>query len=335
MPFVLENLKMTKLDAPATGAGFAGDALVVADGDGKAHFCSSDGEVLTFKAHDGAILALATNEKTGHAYSAGDDGRVLRLALDEEAQVLHEGRKWVDAIAVSARGAVAWSTGKSIHLAQKPGDEPVTVDAPSSVSALAFSVDGRWLGAAVYGGALLVSPANPDKRTMLEWKGSHLTIGFSPDGRFCVTSMLENALHVWRIDKPEDKHGRMGGYPAKPASFAWSADGRVMATAGADQLVMWPFTGADGPLGQGAQVFDNGASIIRSVASRPQSRQFALGYADGSVAVADRKDEAHYPIAAKGETESPVAHLCFSADGRTLGFAREDGTIGLAKLGKA
>lgn len=169
---------------------------------------------------------------------------------------------------------------------------------------------------------------------MLSWQGAHNAIGFSPDGRFCVTSMLENALHVWRIDKPEEKHGKMGGYPAKPVSYDWTADGRYLATAGAEVLVLWPFFGADGPIGQQAGVFSREQDLLsRTVAARPNSQQIAIGYVDGSVALFDRKTQQFMDIATEHEAGA-VNALSFSADGRWLGFTRERGVAGLADLGK-
>jgi WD40 repeat protein len=320
-----------RFEAQATAAAFIGSVLAVAGGDGAVRLCAVDGSSNKLDLHNGAILAMAANAKGDALYTAGDDGKLKRLAADGDISVVHDGRKWVDCVACSQRGHVAWSCGKSIFLA-KEGHEAVEITAPSSVSALSFSPDGKWLGAAVYGGALLVSPNKPETTKFLEWKGSHIAIGFSTDGRFCVTAMLENSLHIWKIATPE-KHGNMGGYPAKPVSFDWTADGRAMLTAGADVLVMWPFTGSDGPIGQNAAIYEGGVGIVRSVRARPRSRQVLIGYAAGGVALFDRKDDGFGYIAdADG---SPVIDVLFSPDGRMAGFIRENGTAGLLDMGKA
>lgn len=328
------TIKMLTMDAPATGCGFINSGFAVGDGDGHIHICGFDDSVASRKLHEGAILALATDEKNSAIYSAGDDGKVIRVALDAEPVVLHEGRKWVDTIAAAARGQVAWSAGKTVYLLPRGASQAVQISVPSTVSGLAFSPDGKWLGAGVYGGAFLVQLSDPSKTKMLAWQGSHSTIGFSPDGRFCVTSMLENALHVWRIDKPEEKHGRMGGYPVKPLSFDWTADGRYLATSGADVLVMWPFIGNDGPIGQNAGVFPADSQVVsRSVASRARSQHIAIGYVDGSVALYDRKAQNYRAIAAAND-KGPVSDVRFSSDGRWLGFIHENGGAGIVDLGK-
>jgi len=329
---VMEH-KAMRFEAPATGCGFARGRFAVSDGEGNIHLCDMDGDVKTRKVHDGAVLALATDEKAGAVYTAGDDGKLFAIVDGGEPQLFHDGRKWVDTVTATSRGHAAWSTGKTIHFLKRGSHEAVDIAAPSSISGLAFSPDGKWLGAAVYGGALLIPVANPAHTKMLEWAGSHLAVGFSPDGRFCVTAMLENALHVWRIDKPEEKHGRMGGYPAKPLSFCWTADGRYMATAGADVMVLWPFIGADGPIGAQAGVFGNPEqqTFSRTVAQRPQSMQLAVGYGDGSLALFDRKAQSYHPVAAASDG-GPVSGLAFSADGKRLGFIREKGELGLVRL---
>src|ERR1700692_38115 len=83
---------------------------------------------------------------------------------------------------------------------------------------------------------------------MLEWKGAHIAVTFSPDGRNVVTAMQENALHGWRLDDGKDM--RMSGYPAKPRSLAGSARGRSLAPSGANAAILWAFQSKDGPMGK-------------------------------------------------------------------------------------
>ena len=82
----------------------------------------------------------------------------------------------------------------------------------------------------------------------LPWKGSHIGITASSDGRFVVSTMQENALHGWRL--ADGAHMRMTGYPAKTRSVSWSADGKWLATSGADAAIIWPFVTKDGPMGK-------------------------------------------------------------------------------------
>src|SRR5262249_43440507 len=80
----------------------------------------------------------------------------------------------------------------------------------------------------------------------LQWKGSHLDVAVSPDGRFVITSMQEPTLHGWRLADRKDM--RMSGYGARVRSLDWSVGGRWLATSGSTQLILWPFQGKDGPM---------------------------------------------------------------------------------------
>ena len=117
---------------------------------------------------------------------------------------------------------------------------------------------------------------------MLEWKGSHLDVSASPDGRFLVTSMQENALHGWRL--ADSRNMRMTGYPGKTRSLAWSHDGHWLATSGADACVVWPFKDKDGPMGKGPRECGVRSSRVTQVAFHPRALVVAIGYADGMVA---------------------------------------------------
>ena len=104
---------------------------------------------------------------------------------------------------------------------------------------LAFPPKGYRLAIAHYNGATCGSPTPRRRPDDCDWKGSHLEVTVSPDGRFLVTSMQENALHGWRIADKTDM--RISGYPAKTRSLSWSPDGQWLATSGAEACIIWPF----------------------------------------------------------------------------------------------
>jgi WD40 repeat protein len=89
-----------------------------------------------------------------------------------------------------------------------------------SVADVAFDPKGRRLATATYGGAMLwYARIAEQKPQALKWAGAHIAILWSPDGRFLISSMQENALHGWRVADGKDM--RMGGYPAKVKSLAF------------------------------------------------------------------------------------------------------------------
>ena len=144
---------------------------------------------------EGAILNIAADDRT--LLTGGDDGRVVATGADGEMrEVASEKGRWIDALALRG-GAMAWAAGKLVSARDDTGAVK-SWSAPSTARGLAFQPKGYRLAVAHYGGATLWFPKVEGAPQLLEWKGSHLDATFSPDGRFLVTSMQENALHGWR-----------------------------------------------------------------------------------------------------------------------------------------
>src|SRR5262249_44737559 len=153
----------------------------------------------------------------------------------------------IDRVAAGPDGAIAWAVGRTAYITTAKREEKWT-EVPSSVGGLAFAPRGFRLAVAHYNGVTLWFPNASAAPERLEWKGSHLDVPFSPDGKFLVTAMQEPALHGWRL--ADRKEVRMSGYTAKVRSLAWTSGGKWLATAGSEQLILWPFQGKDGPLGK-------------------------------------------------------------------------------------
>lgn len=89
------------------------------------------------------------------------------------------------------------------------------LDHPSTVGGLAFDAKGQRLAVAHYGGVTVWAKEKRGwKSAALKWAGSHTGVTFSPDGRFLLSSMQENALHGWRLRlqlHPEDVARHLDG----------------------------------------------------------------------------------------------------------------------------
>jgi WD40 repeat protein len=125
---------------------------------------------------------------------------------------------------------------------------PHALEVPTTAAALAFDQKGGqpscrplWWRQRLRRGASQARPAT----VCLE--GSHIRVSFSPNGKFVVSVMSENALHGWRVKDAANM--AMSGYPAKPRSLSWSADRRLLASSGTDGAIVWSFAGRDGPMG--------------------------------------------------------------------------------------
>jgi WD40 repeat protein len=275
---------------------------------------------------EAGILASASDGQ--RVVIGSDDGRVIAVDVDGSLDTLAADTKgrWIDRVAVGP-GAVAWSAGKQAFVRKGRG-ETRTCEFPSSPGGLAFAPKGMRLAVSHYHGVSLWFPnaeATPDR---LEWKGSHLDVTFSPDGRFLVTAMQEPTLHGWRLADAKDM--RMSGYAAKVRSLAWTPGAKWLATSGSNQLILWPFQGKDGPMGKQPRLLAPAKARIAVVACHPRQDVVAIGYDDGLVLMVRVEDGAE--ILAKRPGESPVTALAWNAAGSMLAWGTEGGEAGIVDL---
>jgi WD40 repeat protein len=326
-PSVVERTRPAAAGAAVVGAHFLDQvpAFVLAE---EAVLLAPQGEAERRVAiHAGGILASAGDGT--RLVTGGDDGKVVALDAAGAASIVAQDpkRRWIDHVALGPDGAVAWSAGKNAFA--RTGAEPRTIEVPSTVGGLAFAPKGVRIALAHYNGVSLWFPNAAAAPERLEWKGSHLSVSFSPDGKFLVTSMQEPVLHGWRL--ADRKHMRMSGYSAKVRSLGFTADGKWLASAGAEQLILWAFQSKDGPMGKPPRMLAPYPARAAIVSCHPRESVVAVGYADGLLLLVRVDDGAE--ILAKKPGAAPVTALGWRADGTALAFGTEDGEAGVIDLG--
>ena len=230
-----------------------GRLFAVALGDGTVRLIDSetlDATPVTVAAHKGAALCLAADIDKGAFLSGGDDGRLIKIAALGTTEVLAEIKgRWIDHVTAHAGSGVrAYASAKDVYILGKKGGEARKVSHATSIGGLAINPKGKRLAATHYNGVSLWWLASQDGApTVLEWKGSHLQVTWSPDGDYVMTAMQKNALHGWRLSDGE--HMRMSGYDSKICSMAFTRRGHFLATGGSDHVICWPFSGG-GPMGK-------------------------------------------------------------------------------------
>ena len=323
---VVERIHAVAANGAVIAAHFLGRMAVFVLGDETMVLAPPRGEAKTLTVHGGAILATAVGESV--IVTGGDDGKVVQTDVSGTSRTVATDPKnrWIDHVAVGPDGAVAWSAGKTAFV---QGKELCSIDAPSTVGGLAFLPKGFRLAIAHYNGATLWFPNAPQSTPeKLEWKGSHLGVTVSPDGRFLVTAMQEPMLHGWRL--VDRQHMRMSGYATRVMSVGWTAGGKWIATSGAPQLILWPFQTKEGPMGKQPRQLAPSQHRIAKVACHPRQDIVATGYEDGMVLLVRIDDGAE--ILAKNPGDAPVSALAWSADGTLLAFGTDNGEAGILDL---
>jgi len=326
IPSITDRVKPVAAGAPVVAAHFLAGRAVFALGEETLLFVARDGAEQRVAVHTGGILAVAGDG--ARILTGGDDGKVVATdaAGNVETLAVDAKHRWIDRVALGP-DAIAWSTGKQAFVRTGKG-EVKSIDLPSSAGGLAFSPKGLRLAIAHYGGATLWFPNAQATPETFTWKGSHLDVTFSPDGRFLVTAMQEATLHGWRLADAKDM--RMSGYSAKVRSMAWTPGGKWLATSGSEQLILWPFGAKDGPMGKQPRMLAPYSKRAVVVACHPNEEIVAVGFEDGLIMLARIDDGAE--ILAKKPGAAPVSALAWSADGARLAFGTEDGEAGIADL---
>ena len=319
--------------APVTAAVSSGTGVAAGFGDGVVRLFHPDKPVTAIKAHRGAVLCLAADAGSGAVFTGGDDGRFLRISSEgTHEEITSFGTRWVDCVAAGP-DRFACSSGRTVHVWRARATSPKILEHPSTVGGITFDAKGRRLAVAHYGGVTLwVRGTRRWEATRLVWKGSHGAVAFSPDGRYVISAMQENALHGWRLRDRADMG--MAGYPAKVKSFAWAGTAPLLATSGAEEAICWPFDGRAGPMDRSPATCAYGdGQRCTVVAGLVDFDGVLAGFADGRVLVdrpsSDRKTSG---LVVQGGTGTPVTALALTPDG-WLFVGEESGRVLWGRLG--
>ena len=308
-------------------AAFVDGEPALALADGAVVFNGTDSPRRVVAHPTGAILVAACDGN--RLVTGGDDGRVVSTnASGATTEIADEKGRWIDAVATRGE-VVVWSSGKHARASEGVGTVK-TWTAPTTVRGLCLLPKGYRVALAHYNGASLWFPNAAAEPAVLEWKGSHLDVTSSPDGRFLVTSMQENALHGWRLS--DARNMRMTGYPGKTRSLSWSHDGHWLATSGADACVVWPFRDKDGPMGKAPRECGVRSERITQVAFHPRALVVAAGYASGELLLCRLGDGAEILVRHPSPSEGAVTAMAWDASGARLLFGLETGLAGLLTL---
>jgi len=309
-------------------AGFIDDFAVFAASSGAVHLLSDRHHVINV--NDGLLAAVLSPDGKS-VITSGEDGKVVRVASDGgQSIVAQTSLGWIDQLAVGPSGMVAFGAGRKGIVVSADGKQKAFTS-ERSIEGMAFAPKGARLAIARYNGVDLNWINTDNAPQFLEWNGAHTGVVFSPDGKYVVSMMQENALHGWRL--ADNKHMRMTGYPAKVKSLSFSNKGKWLASSGATAAIVWPFSGKDGPMGKAPKELGTmGNQLVTQVCCHPQEDVIAIGYEDGMV-MAVRIDDGKEALL-KRPGNGSICALGWDRSGKRLAFGSAKGEAGVISLGE-
>jgi len=195
----------------------------------------------------------------------------------------------------------------------------------SSIKALAFSRDGRWLASASSDNSVKlwdVEARNPNPvRTVHRyafWAGG---VAFSPDGRYLFSSGSESMIRAWDVVTGTEAAAPLEGHTAWVLTLATSPDGLLMVSGSNDStVIVWNVM--SGKLER--RLFGHIAGVT-TLAFSPDQRILASGGFDQTIRLWDLKTGQQLSLL-RGHGAG-VTSLSFSPDGQLLVSRSGDGLV--------
>jgi len=265
-----------------TAAAFSSDATVCAIG-------TSEGELLVLdsatgkqrwraSSNPGGVLHVAASSR--QIAACGQDGKAT--LFDVNGKVLAElpgSSAWVEHVAFAPDGKrLATASGKHVRIWNEDGSPFLETQAhPSTVTGLQWSRTGRELATTCYGGAYVWPIEQGSNPRHLPFKGSLISLAWSPDNKVIACASQDCSVHFWRLSSGQDSE--MSGYPFKPKALAWDANSSMLATGGDKSICVWNFSGK-GPEGTAPIQLSAHKAQVTLLAWSPRKAVLASGAQD-------------------------------------------------------
>jgi WD40 repeat protein len=280
--------------------------------------------------HPGGVLALDWQPAGALFASSGQDGRVLLWdARTLESRELLARSAWSAHLAFARNGKwLAVAAERELRVFASDGTERACfTNHPGTINAIAWRSKPVQIAALSQGGARVHLVESRPETIELDWSSACLTACWSPDGRMLATGLRENAVHYWNLATATQSE--MKGYAGKVMLTAFSANGRFLATASGELVVIWN-VGGEGPEGSVPQQLKEHSERITQLAYQPEGALLASGARDRRVLLwQPAQGDAPLDADLLGDE---VALLRWSRDGRQLLAGDRSGVLSVYAL---
>ena len=305
-----------------------GSVCVVGLGDGRmlGVDLETGRELFALSGHVGGVLGVSIAPDGRHVATCGQDAAAKLWTMEGvlESELPGGGGAWVEHVAwAPVGGRLATASGRNVRVWTGEG-EPLADCEPlaSSVTGLAWRSDGTGLAASCYGGVHILPFVPGAKTRHLEWKGSLISLAWSPDAKIIACGSQDSSVHFWRLASGQDSE--MSGYRFKPKALAWDGESKLLATSGDAAITVWDFRGK-GPEGTRPLELRGHGSVCTRLAFGPRSGHLASGSQDGSILLWEpRRSNRPRGFAFLDEE---VTGLAWDSKQRTLVGADASGTL--------
>jgi WD40 repeat protein len=272
-------------------------------------------------------MALAHHPRAPRLASSGHDGRVVVRDTLTGAVVhtLTSPDPWIDHLAWSPGGAwLAAAAGRHLRVWDGEGALVGCSEAhPSTVSALGWWAEDE-VATACYGQVAFWRLPIGAPRETLRWKGSLVSMTLSPRGDVVACGSQDHTVHFWRRGTGQDS--MMSGYAGKPASLAFDATGRLLATGGGESVTVWSFTNG-GPEGTEPGVLSLHPAPITALRFAHRGAILASGGREGGVVVWKLRDDGNGGPIGAAVGSAAVEALAWRPDDRALAAIDANGEV--------
>jgi WD40 repeat protein len=241
-------------------------------------------EAFSVRAHDDGVLRVSISPDGQNFATCGQDSVAKVWARDGSliCELPECGGSWVEHVGwAPVGGRLATAAGRKIRIWTDQGEPLVQSEQfASSITGLAWRSDGTGVAGCCYGGVHILPLVAGAKPRHLAWKGSLISVSWSPDTKVIACGSQDKSVHFWRLSSGRDS--QMSGFPFKPQALAWARDSKQLATSGDATISVWDFRGK-GPEGTRPRSLRGHRSVCTRLVFAPKQDTLASGSQDGSV----------------------------------------------------